>query len=275
MSIGYLSQNGMNKVFNQFTDYDPNLNQYGFGQLYNENGKPKIEQVYAGMWINPTQTIVTSDYAIQRNYEILIYDLVFISEAGESNQNKVVSDCEEIAFRLVRFLKNKSDVFDISGTPTIAPFSDRWLDAVSGVIVNLSLIFNGESSTCEDPDYSFDIVTNILDDTATTPTITVYSQVLDFISPDRYNSINYKCDGTTVQSCYGNTNQFNMTDLVNYFNSNPGTNPGCNDPQFCLCWSDYGTYYDNGDGRIRCEMPVSVYNNLCSGGTLTLDIIYD
>lgn len=160
MSIGYLSQNGMNKVFNQFADYDPNLNQYGFGQLYNENGKVKVEQVYAGMWINPTQTIVTSDYAIQRDYQILIYDLVFLSEAGESNQNKVVSDCEEIAFRLVRFLKHKSDVFDIVGTPIISPLSDRWLDAVSGVIVNLSLVFNGESSTCEDPDYSFNIKTN-------------------------------------------------------------------------------------------------------------------
>jgi hypothetical protein len=160
MSIGYLSQNGMNKVFNQFTVADPNLNQYGFGQLYKENGQPKVEQVYAGMWVNPTQTSVISDWAIQRNYEILIYDLTFLSEAGESNQNKVVSDCEEIALRLIRFLKNKSDVFDVSGQPTISPFSDRWLDAVSGVIVSLSLVFNGESSDCEDPSYSFDIKTN-------------------------------------------------------------------------------------------------------------------
>lgn len=160
MDIGYLSQNGMNKVFNQFTVADPNLNQYGFGQLYNENGQPKVEQVYAGMWVNPTQTLVLSDYALQRNYEILIYDLVFISEAGESNQNKVVSDCEEIAFRLVRFLKTKSEIFDVSGQPNISPFSDRWLDAVSGVIVNISLVFNAEYTTCEDPDYSFNIKTN-------------------------------------------------------------------------------------------------------------------
>lgn len=160
MSVGYLSQNGFNKVLEQFASYDPNLNQYGFGQLYNENGKPKVEQVYAGLWVNPTQTLVTSDSAIQRNYEILIYDLVFTSEAGESNQNKVVSDCEEIAFRLIRFLKNKSDVFDVLATPTISPFSDRWLDAVSGVIVNLSLVFNAEYTTCEDPDYTFDIKTN-------------------------------------------------------------------------------------------------------------------
>jgi hypothetical protein len=161
MSIGYLSQNGMNAVFNQWATADPNIKQYGFGQLYNENGLPKVEQIYAGLWVNPTLTQMLSDYAIQRNYEIIVYDLIFVdSVTGKSNQNKVVSDCEEIAFRLVRFLKNKSDVFDIIGNPTIQPFSDKWLDSVSGVIINLSVQFNAESSDCEDPNYSFDIKTN-------------------------------------------------------------------------------------------------------------------
>lgn len=160
MSIGYLSQNGINKVFEQWATADPNINQYGFGQLYNENGLPKVEQIYGGMWVNPVRTEIVSDWAINRTYEILIYDLVFLSAAGVSNQNAVVSDCEEIAFRLIRFLKNKSDVFDINGIPTVQPFSDKWLDAVSGVIINLTLVFNGESADCEDPDYSFAIKTN-------------------------------------------------------------------------------------------------------------------
>jgi len=107
-------------------------------------------------------------------------------------------------------------------------------------------------------------------------TISVYSQVLDFnLHP--YNSIIYKCDGTTVQSCYSPGGQTNMTDLVALFNSNypDPPNPSCPDPTYCYCWTNYGTYYDNGDGRIRCEMTSSVYNSLCSGGTITLDVIYD
>jgi hypothetical protein len=160
MSIGYLSQNGMNTVFNQWATADPNIKQYGFGQLYNENGLPKVEQIYGGIWVNPVQTDVTSDYAISRSYEICIYDLHFVDANGNSNQNKVISDCEEIAFRLVRFLKTKSEVFDITGTPTVRPFSDKWLDSVTGVILNVTLVFNGEYSDCEDPDYSFNIKTN-------------------------------------------------------------------------------------------------------------------
>lgn len=159
MSIGYLSQNGMNVVFNQWATSDPNINQYGFGQLYNQNGEPKVAQVYPGIWVNPVNTTV-GDYALNRQYQILIYDLIYSANDGSTNQNHVVSDCEEIAFRLIRFLKEKSDIFYVNGTPTVQPFADRWLDDVSGVIVDITVEFNAESSDCEDPDYSFNIKSN-------------------------------------------------------------------------------------------------------------------
>jgi hypothetical protein len=160
MSIGYLSSNGMNVVFNQWADADPNINQYGYGQLYNENGEPKAKQKYPGVWINPVQTTV-GDYNLIRGYQILIYDAPYADGTEDfTNQNKVISDCEEIAFRLVRFLKDKSDIFYVSGTPTITPFTDRFLDDVSGVILTVDIEFNAESSNCEDPDYSFNIKNN-------------------------------------------------------------------------------------------------------------------
>ena len=159
MSIGYLSSEGMNNVFNQWSQVDPNINNYGFGQFYNENGEPKAKQVYPAVWINPTSTSV-GEYALTRSYQILIYDLVFIAESGESNQNKVISDCEEIAFRLVRFLRLKSDLFTISTTPSIVPFNDRFLDDVSGVILTVDVDFNAESSDCDDPTYNFNIKSN-------------------------------------------------------------------------------------------------------------------
>jgi hypothetical protein len=159
MSIGYLSQNGMNTVFNQWATADPNINQYGFGQLYNENGEPRVKQIYPGTWVNPQSTSV-DEYRLVRTYQIIIYDLQFIAEDGISNQNKIISDCEEIALRLIRFLKNKSEVFDVSNTPIIQPFTDKFLDDVSGVLINIDVEFNAEYTECEDPDYSFTIKTN-------------------------------------------------------------------------------------------------------------------
>ena len=108
-------------------------------------------------------------------------------------------------------------------------------------------------------------------------TILVYSQVLTFTGTPNYNSIQYRCDGIQVEACYSINNQNTMTDLVNLFNT-PAPDPlppSCNTPSFCYCWTDYGTYYDNGDNRVMCEMPTSVYNTLCSGGTISLNVIND
>jgi len=152
-TIGFLSLTGTDLLFGQFVSADPNLYQYGFGQLYTPNGEPKVKQEYPGMWVQPQSTSVP-EYSINRQYQFLIYDVVF------DNQNKVVSDMEEIAFRLIRFLRLSSDMFIISGIPTIRPFNDKWLDNVSGVIVDVTIEFNGESSNCMDPDYNFNIQNN-------------------------------------------------------------------------------------------------------------------
>lgn len=151
--IGYLSLNGTDKMFKQWSEADPNINSYGFGQLYNQNGEPKVSQKYKGMWVQPIST-TPEEYVLVRNYQILIYDVTY------DNINEVISDCEEIALRLLRFLRNKSDIFNISGISNIQPFTDRFLDDVSGVIINLSIEFNGESAICDDPDYSFIIKSN-------------------------------------------------------------------------------------------------------------------
>ena len=159
--ISYLSQNGMNKVFEQIVTADPNLMQYGFGQIYNQNGEIKAAQRYPGLWVTPVKTDITAkQYTINRTYQILIYD---ITDAVKSNENSVISDCEEIAFRICRFLRDRSEVFTIIGQPVITPFSDKFLDDVCGVTIDIQIEFNGESSDCEDPVYNFNIKYNDLD----------------------------------------------------------------------------------------------------------------
>lgn len=162
MSLSYLSAQGMDQVFAQFVNADPNLQAYGYGQLYDQNGEPKVEQKYPAMWVQPTQTIV-DEYVITRQYQILIYDLVYDNDNGD-NQNAVISDCEEFAFRLLRFLRKADEIFNVSAQPTVAPFTDRFFDNVSGVIINVDVEFNGVSGNCTDPDYVFDIIKNNIQD---------------------------------------------------------------------------------------------------------------
>lgn len=157
--IGYLSSEGMNGVFRQWSEADPNIESYGYGQLYDSNGDARVEQKYNAMWVQPINTSV-EEWVIVRNYQVLIYGLVFQNESGQTNQNKLISDCEEIAFRLIRFLKKSDEIFNVNVPPTVSPFSDRFLDDVSGVIIDIQIEFNAESSNCLDPDYTFNIIKN-------------------------------------------------------------------------------------------------------------------
>jgi hypothetical protein len=162
--MNYLSQNGFNKVLEQWSTFDPNIQSYGWGQLYDNGGNAKVDQNYPGVWVQPTSSVYAGNI-INRSYQILIYDVPFQSEGGDTNQNAIISDMEEIAFRLIRFIKANADdsnVFDILDAPTISPFTDRFLDDVAGVIIDLTIQFNGQLSDCMDPDYMFPIKYNII-----------------------------------------------------------------------------------------------------------------
>lgn len=154
--IGYLSQKGMEKVFESWASYDPNIEQFGFGNFFDQNGKIKVDQKYPGCYVQPISTTIVNN-TIVRNYEIIFYDIPFESQ---DNENDVISDCEEYAFRLNRFLRTKSDIFNVSGQPIITQFRERFLDDVSGVLMNISIEFNGDLDECNDPDYSFGINQN-------------------------------------------------------------------------------------------------------------------
>ena len=103
----------------------------------------------------------------------------------------------------------------------------------------------------------------------------IYSQRLEFGS---FNSIQYMCSGRQIAACYDTGAYANITDLVNLFNTpQPSPLPAyCNDPTFCLCWANYGTYYDNGDGRIRLELtPEALIELGCPCEDLSMQIIRD
>ena len=212
---------------------------------------------------------------IRYNISIIAMDVVDISKdettdifVGNDNEQDVLNTQITMLNRVYEKL-TRGDYFlnlgIIDGNPTCEPFIERFENNLAGWTMTFDYLIGNEMTVCD----------NVVE-----PTVAVYSQVLDFETYPLYNSINYRCDGTIVHSCYSGGGQPNLIDLVVLFNT-PQPNPlpvGCNDPNYCLCWNNYGTYYDNGDGRIRCQMPLSIYNNLTSGyspGILMLDVIYD
>lgn len=154
--MNYLSLKGMQKVFEQWATADPNISQFGYGNIVDQNGTLKVNQKYPGCWVQPQSSTIVGN-TILRSYQIIFYDVPYESS---DNENDIISDCEEYAFRLNRFLLEKSDTFIVSGQPTITPFRDKFLDDVSGVQVDIAIEFNGDLEECNDPDYSFGINEN-------------------------------------------------------------------------------------------------------------------
>jgi len=147
----YFSTNSVKKLFADYVANEPNLQGYYFGQPYDINGQTTIQQVYPGMLVTPTQTIV-GEIAIQRQYQIIIYDILNFEK---SNEIEIISDAEEFAFRLIRFLRSASEGFYTIGDPIVTPFVDKFLDDVAGVLIDVTIDFNGDNNDCYSPNVNF------------------------------------------------------------------------------------------------------------------------
>jgi len=90
-------------------------------------------------------------------------------------------------------------------------------------------------------------------------TVVAYSNVLVFDSV--LDSMSYYCNGIELDTVYG-TSQSNITDYVTMLNTN-------------LNFNIYGEYFDNGDGRVRLEIPCSKAKSFCPGGTISIVGFYD
>lgn len=149
----YFSLNSIKKLFQDYVSNEVNLKGYLFGEPFNINGEPVFKQVYPGMLVTMISTSVT-DYTLNRNMQVILYDIL---NEDSTNVIEVQSDCEEYAFRLIRFLRETSDGFYTIGQPTVTPFVDRFFDDVAGVILNVSIEFDGQSENCSDPNHPFNI----------------------------------------------------------------------------------------------------------------------
>jgi hypothetical protein len=256
----YITYHKIINLLQQAQQQSPRLQSFGHGDIvYFSETMSGTTATYPYLFVTPLG--ITYDESTTTYQCSLIFADIVNTEL--SNEIDVVSDMSLEARNLLSQIKRGflDDKIDLSLPSTASPFFERMNDHVGGVVLDCSFIVFEDINACEQY-----------------PTTTsVYSQVLSFSGTPNYNSIQYRCDGSTVEACYSVENQNNMIDLVALFNSAP-PDPlpvNCDNPTFCYCWTDYGIYYDNGDGRVRLEMPTQLYNTLCPNGTLTLNVIND
>ena len=170
---------------------------------------------------------------------------------GNDNEVYVLNTMLSVLNRLYEELRRGdlfTDAFQVDGNPTLEAFAERFENYLAGWTMTFDILVPNEMTICDNDTYL------------------VYTQVIDFVTTPM-NSIQYLCDGDFVTACYG-TNQNNISDFVDMLNANPPV-------QNQACFLNYGTYHDNGDGRVRLEMNSVQYASLCPSGVITLNAIYD
>jgi hypothetical protein len=198
---------------------------------------------------------------IRFNVSIIAMDIVDISKdetqdvfRGNDNEQDVLNTQLAVLQRVYEVMRRGTlytELFQVDGNPSCEPFTERFENLLAGWTMTFDVLVPNEMSIC---------------DNIPSPTVSVYSQVVDF-SEHPMNSLIYQCDNIDIEFSYG-TNQTNLTDLVDMFNSTPPV--GAN-----ATFLDYGICYDNGDGRVRMEMYREVYDSFNCNGELGLKVIYD
>ena len=142
------SLNQLIKIFSDFADSHLQINSFGFGEVYEANGNPKVTGNTPTLWIFPTQATPLENTTIY-SFDVRCWDLV---TKGKVNENDVLSDCQQTLFDFIQFIKH-NEIFDInvSGDPSMTPFTEQLADDVTGWECSIDIEVNSINSDCMIP----------------------------------------------------------------------------------------------------------------------------
>jgi len=194
------SLNQLIKIFSDFADSHLQINSFGFGEVYQANGNPKVTGNTPTLWIFPTQATPLENTTIY-SFDVRCWDLV---TKGEENQNDVLSDCQQTLFDFIQFIKHNA-IFDInvSGDPSMTPFTEQLADDVTGWECSIDIEVNSINSDCMIPMGSITPFPNPNDCTGEVDVLINGSTWGSFTVPDTENIPVKNTAGTNLGSKVG------------------------------------------------------------------------
>lgn len=250
--------NVVEKIKDYFTNNEPMVSKITYGDISTIDINK--QDLFPLIHYNITN-VIPEDQIVRFDIVLFAMDIMDISKDeiehtslqfyGNDNSIDILNKLYIVLMQFRNQLNGQYFGYDMymTGELTMEPFVDRFENGLAGYSVQFSVNIPNDLELCQPIE-----------------TISIYSQVLDF-SVHPMNSINYYCDGNFISACYGN-NASNIQDLLAMLNANPPV-------QGSACFLTHGNYFDNGDGTIRLETTQQQYDDLCSGGNLTMQVIYD
>lgn len=144
-----LTLNQTIEILKNFTSKHKQLNSFYFGDKFEVGASENIQ--YPLLWCS-LQNVAMTDNVVERRFLIDISDKVNLDE---SNENHVLSDCEQIAFDLLNYLEQISDNEDIglriSRNTQLTDYTEDRDDMVSGFFFEITLSSHIAGFSCNLP----------------------------------------------------------------------------------------------------------------------------
>jgi len=144
-----LTLNQTIEILKNFTSKHKQLNSFYFGDKWEVGASENIQ--YPLLWCS-LQNVAMTDNVVERRFLIDISDKVNLDE---SNENHVLSDCEQIAFDLLNYLEQISDNENIglriSRNTQLTDYTEDRDDMVSGFFFEITLSSHIAGFSCDLP----------------------------------------------------------------------------------------------------------------------------
>lgn len=144
-----LTLNQTIEILKNFTSKHKQLNSFYFGDKFEVGASDNIQ--YPLLWCS-LQNVAMTDNVVERRFLIDISDKVNLDE---SNENHVLSDCEQIAFDLLNYLEQISDSESIglrvSKNTQLTDYTEDRDDMVSGFFFEITLSSHIAGFSCNLP----------------------------------------------------------------------------------------------------------------------------
>jgi hypothetical protein len=124
----------MYNLFKQISDKHLLIGSFGYGELEDIEPFIGVNKLYTMMWVSLDNTTVENQM-IRREYNIIVGDLLL---NGRENYVDILDNSEQICFDILNILfQNGQKTYEVIGSPTITPFTERFSETLAGSTLNV------------------------------------------------------------------------------------------------------------------------------------------
>jgi len=142
-----MTVNNVIQLFQNIVTSHLMLKGFGFGNLFEINGKIKPGLQYNLLWLVPLESQTTQQTKARR-FLLLCVGKV---HKNKDNRNEVWSDTEQILDDIVKILRNESDNYNLLNDPAYTPVDEEHADWVTGWQTEIVLETDFNSNFCDIP----------------------------------------------------------------------------------------------------------------------------